>query len=122
MRSWVTQGVLRFEAGDTEKEVMIPIVDDDMSEPDVTFQVVLSDLKGANTFFVQVRGRARGHARAARAVCAACAACRRTGWVGGRAGAAACCWRCALRTCQPTRGSTKSPFRPADAVRRRRCL
>lgn len=47
--------MLRFEAGETQKEIVVPIVDDDMSEPDVTFSVVLTDLKGADAHLVQVR-------------------------------------------------------------------
>jgi len=48
------QGELKFGPGEVEKEVEISIIDDDMSEPDVTFTVVLSDLKGVGVFLMQV--------------------------------------------------------------------
>uniref|UniRef100_A0A7S0WQC5 Calx-beta domain-containing protein n=1 Tax=Chlamydomonas leiostraca TaxID=1034604 RepID=A0A7S0WQC5_9CHLO len=41
------QGALKFAAGEEEKEVMVPILDDDMSEPDVTFSVELTGAEGA---------------------------------------------------------------------------
>lgn len=36
------------------KEILVSIIDDDMSEPDVTFSVVLSDVKGVGVYLIQV--------------------------------------------------------------------
>uniref|UniRef100_A0A7S3VKC0 Calx-beta domain-containing protein n=1 Tax=Dunaliella tertiolecta TaxID=3047 RepID=A0A7S3VKC0_DUNTE len=47
------QGVLKFGPGEVSKEIEISIIDDDMSEPDVTFCVVLSDLQGVGVVLVQ---------------------------------------------------------------------
>ncbi|GFH29452.1 uncharacterized protein HaLaN_28107 [Haematococcus lacustris] len=46
-------GVLYFKAGQTELELVIKIVDDDMSEPDVTFSVELQQIAGEATCIVQ---------------------------------------------------------------------
>ena len=50
-----SQGELRFGPGEVEKEIEVSIIDDDMSEPDVTFDVVLTNLKGMGVVIVQVR-------------------------------------------------------------------
>mmetsp|Transcript_8923 Transcript_8923/g.24093 ORF Transcript_8923/g.24093 Transcript_8923/m.24093 type:complete len:863 (+) Transcript_8923:104-2692(+) len=47
------QGELKFGPGEVSKEIEISIIDDDMSEPDVTFCVVLSDLQGVGVVLVQ---------------------------------------------------------------------
>lgn len=41
------QGTLKFQPGEYEKLISIPIVDDDMSEPDVVFHVTLSITEGS---------------------------------------------------------------------------
>ncbi|KAL6754724.1 hypothetical protein V8C86DRAFT_2692885 [Haematococcus lacustris] len=46
-------GVLYFKPGQTELELVIKIVDDDMSEPDVTFSVELQQIAGEATCIVQ---------------------------------------------------------------------
>ncbi len=54
-RPWPAQGELKFGPGEVVKEIEVHIIDDDMSEPDVTFSVVLSNLKGGGVVLVQVR-------------------------------------------------------------------
>mmetsp|Transcript_8922 Transcript_8922/g.24087 ORF Transcript_8922/g.24087 Transcript_8922/m.24087 type:complete len:863 (+) Transcript_8922:104-2692(+) len=47
------QGELKFGPGEVSKEIEVSIIDDDMTEPDVTFNVMLSDLKGVGVVLVQ---------------------------------------------------------------------
>ena len=49
-----SQGELKFGPGEVEKEIEVSIIDDDMSEPDVTFNVVLKDVRGVGVVIVQV--------------------------------------------------------------------
>ena len=49
-------GTLTFAPGEVSKTIRVPIVDDDLDEPDETFALVLSDLRGATLG----RGSARG--------------------------------------------------------------
>jgi len=48
------QGELKFAAGELQKEITISIIDDEMAEPDVTFHVLLSEVKGVGVVLVQV--------------------------------------------------------------------
>jgi solute carrier family 8 (sodium/calcium exchanger) len=47
------QGTIHFGPGETEREIVIPIIDDDMSEPDVTFTMLLSGAVGEAVYIVQ---------------------------------------------------------------------
>ncbi len=55
MRLGCMQGMVSFLPGETEREIEIKIIDDDMAEPDVTLSVVLFDVVGDNIYIVQVR-------------------------------------------------------------------
>ena len=45
-----TDGTLTIQPGETRKTISIPIADDRLAESDETFDVVLSNLRGANSF------------------------------------------------------------------------
>lgn len=47
------EGIISFLPGETEREISVQIIDDDMAEPDVTFNITLSDAEGDNVFIVQ---------------------------------------------------------------------
>ena len=50
------EGTLTFAPGEVSQTIRVPIVDDDLDEPDETFALVLADLRGATLG----RGSARG--------------------------------------------------------------
>ena len=50
-----TSGVLRFQPGDTEKTVSVPILDDSEDEGDETLTLILTDPTGGNAFLADDR-------------------------------------------------------------------